>query len=78
MVIKIPKGFGDKALKKWWTESFIQITQEPGSYGYIYVEQTDKQSFKQHEKICKCRIFSKTGIQKYNIRKEKPCKSLLI
>ena len=39
MVIKIPKGFGDKAIKNGGTESFIQITQEPGSYGYIYVEQ---------------------------------------
>ena len=39
MVIKIPKGFGDKALKNGGTERFIQITQELGSYGYIYVEQ---------------------------------------
>ena len=38
MVIKIPKGFGDKALKNGGTERFIQITQEPGSYGYIYVD----------------------------------------
>ena len=75
MVIKIPKGFGDKALKNGGTERFIQITQEPGRLWIYLCRAADKQSFKQHEKICKCRIFSKTGIQKYNIRKEKPCKS---
>ena len=39
MVIKIPEGFGNVALKDEKINNFIEITQEPGSYGYIYVEQ---------------------------------------
>lgn len=39
MVIKIPKGFGETALKDGKADNLIEITQQPGSYGYIYVEQ---------------------------------------
>lgn len=75
MVIKIQKVLVIKAIKNWWDRKFYSNNTGTGKLWIYLCRAADKQSFKQHEKICKCRIFSKTGIQKYNIRKEKPCKS---
>lgn len=65
MVIRIPKGYGKTALKEdGKREVLMEITQQPGSYGYAYVKQQMDRLLNSMRKYVKAGFSTKQAYEK--------------